>query len=84
MPIQIGQRADHGFDEPLGLLSDCHRRIEHFLRVLSTISADAAGFPRWKEPIKTHFRRTAQGWQLVGLERLPEKVEPALTLQARS
>lgn len=24
----------HGFDEPLGLLSDCHRRIEHFLAVL--------------------------------------------------
>ena len=23
MRIQIGQRPDHGFDEPLGLLSDC-------------------------------------------------------------
>ena len=34
MPLKIGQRPDHGFDEPLGLLSDCHRRIEHFLRVL--------------------------------------------------
>jgi hemerythrin-like domain-containing protein len=43
MPIQIGQRADHGFDEPLGLLSDCHRRIEHFLNVLATVAADAAG-----------------------------------------
>lgn len=43
MPIQIGQRADHGFDEPLGLLSDCHRRIEHFLGVLATVAADAAG-----------------------------------------
>lgn len=43
MPIQIGQRADHGFDEPLGLLSDCHRRIEHFLNVLATIAEDAAG-----------------------------------------
>ena len=36
MPLKIGQRPDHGFDEPLGLLSDCHRRIEHFLRVLTT------------------------------------------------
>ena len=42
MPIQIGQRVDHGFDEPLGLLSDCHRRIEHFLRVLATVARDAA------------------------------------------
>lgn len=45
MPIRIGQRVDHGFDEPLGLLSDCHRRIEHFLRVLATVATDAAGGP---------------------------------------
>ena len=41
MPLKIGQRPDHGFDEPLGLLSDCHRRIEHFLHVL-TATADRA------------------------------------------
>jgi hemerythrin-like domain-containing protein len=45
MPIRIGQRPDHGFDEPLGLLSDCHRRIEHFLGVLATVTDDAAGGP---------------------------------------
>jgi hemerythrin-like domain-containing protein len=45
MPLQIGQRPDHGFDEPLGLLSDCHRRIELFLRVLVTVATDAAGGP---------------------------------------
>src|SRR5579871_539064 len=39
MLIKIGQRPDHSFDEPLGLLSDCHRRIEHFLRVLETLAA---------------------------------------------
>jgi hemerythrin-like domain-containing protein len=43
MPIQIGQRPDHGFDEPLHLLSDCHRRIEHFLHVLPAIHEHAAG-----------------------------------------
>ena len=43
MPIQIGQRGDHGFDEPLGLLSDCHRRIEHFLGVLAMVATHAAG-----------------------------------------
>ena len=42
MPIHIGQRSDHGFDEPLGLLSDCHRRIEHFLDVLVTVANQAA------------------------------------------
>jgi hemerythrin-like domain-containing protein len=43
MAFQIGQRPDHDFDEPLGLLSDCHRRIEHFLRVLIAVDAEAAG-----------------------------------------
>ena len=45
MPIQIGQRPDHGFTEPLGLLSDCHRRIEHFLDVLLAIDQEAHGGP---------------------------------------
>ncbi|MGE0447336.1 MAG: hemerythrin domain-containing protein [Vicinamibacterales bacterium] len=45
MPIQIGKRPDHGFDEPLGLLSDCHRRIEHFLWVIAVRSREAAGGP---------------------------------------
>jgi hemerythrin-like domain-containing protein len=45
MAITIGSRPDHGFDEPLGLLSDCHRRIEHFLRVLVAIDERAAARP---------------------------------------
>src|SRR5690606_29363620 len=40
MLVKIGGPVDHGFDAPLGLLSDCHRRIERFLEVLITI-ADA-------------------------------------------
>jgi hemerythrin-like domain-containing protein len=47
--LKIGQPADHGFDEPLGLLSDCHRRIEHFLRVLHTVASKAAGGPLTQE-----------------------------------
>jgi hemerythrin-like domain-containing protein len=43
MPIRIGQRPDHGFDEPIGLLSDCHRRIEHFLDVAIVIEQRARG-----------------------------------------
>lgn len=43
MPISIGSRPDHGFDQPLGLLSDCHRRIERFLRILASIIEQADG-----------------------------------------
>lgn len=45
MPIKLNQAADHGFDEPLGLLSDCHRRIERFLRVLLIIAREHRGEP---------------------------------------
>jgi hemerythrin-like domain-containing protein len=43
MLVKIGQSMDHGFGSPLGLLSDCHRRIERFLSVLSTIAAVRRG-----------------------------------------
>jgi hemerythrin-like domain-containing protein len=52
MPIQIGQLPGHDFDEPLGLLSDCHRRIEHFLHVLVVVDAELAGAP----PTPAHRR----------------------------
>jgi len=42
MPVQIGQKRESDFSDPLGLLSDCHRRIERFLAVLMKI-ADRAG-----------------------------------------
>jgi hemerythrin-like domain-containing protein len=37
MPVQIGA-STHGFNEPMGLLSDCHRRIEMFLRALKSVA----------------------------------------------
>jgi hypothetical protein len=45
------------------------------------ITADLQAHPTWKEPVKTYFRRTAQGWTLVGLERLPDN-QPGRTLEA--
>lgn len=45
MPIKIGQRPDHTFEQPLGLLSDCHRRIEFFLQVLIATDERVAGGP---------------------------------------
>ena len=43
MPIQIGQKPESDFAQPLGLLSDCHRRIEMFLGVLNRVAADGKG-----------------------------------------
>ena len=43
MPIQIGTKPDSSFDEPLGLLSDCHRRIETFLERLLIVTRQAHG-----------------------------------------
>ena len=37
------------------------------------ISAESAGHPSWRQPVRTFFRRTATGWKLVGLERLPDQ-----------
>jgi len=45
MLIRIGAPPGHGFDQPLGLLSDCHRRIEHFLGVLTVVTLQARGGP---------------------------------------
>ena len=41
--IQIGAKPDSGFDDPIGMLTDCHRRIEHFLRILCVVAERAAG-----------------------------------------
>ena len=43
MPIQIGHQGDHGFEQPLGLLSDCHRRIERFLNAMLVVSREQKG-----------------------------------------
>jgi hemerythrin-like domain-containing protein len=37
MAVILGAKPGHGFDEPLGLLSDCHRRIEGFLGVMTRV-----------------------------------------------
>ncbi len=43
MAIQIGAKPDSGFDDPLGMLADCHRRIERFLHILCIVPAQASG-----------------------------------------
>lgn len=41
MPVQIGAKLDSGFDDPLGMLHDCHRRIERFLSILCDVAERA-------------------------------------------
>ena len=43
MGIQIGAKPDAGFDDPLGMLKDCHRRIEQFLQILCVVVERAQG-----------------------------------------
>jgi hemerythrin-like domain-containing protein len=43
MSVQIGAQPDSGFDDPLGMLQDCHRRIERFLNALGTVVRRARG-----------------------------------------
>lgn len=43
MAIQIGAKPDSGFDDPIGMLVDCHRRIERFLHILCVVSQRAPG-----------------------------------------
>ncbi len=43
MPVQIGAKPDSGFDDPIGMLKDCHRRIEHFLHILCVVAERAQG-----------------------------------------
>ena len=41
--IQIGAKPDSGFDDPIGMLTDCHRRIESFLHVLCLVAERTRG-----------------------------------------
>ncbi len=63
MLIRLGESADHGFDEPLGLLSDCHRRIERFLAALAAVASrgGAALVPQDRRLLETalHYFATA-------------------------
>ncbi len=51
MSVQIGAKPDSGFDDPLGMLKDCHRRIEHFLGILRLVAQRAVGRTLFPEEI---------------------------------
>ena len=43
MPIVIGAKRESDFTDPIGMLGDCHRRIEMFLNVLVRVAERARG-----------------------------------------
>lgn len=45
MPVTIGAAQESNFANPLGLLKDCHRRIERFLGVLVRVTTEAREGP---------------------------------------
>lgn len=55
MAVQIGAKLDAGFDDPLGMLRDCHRRIENFLRVLCHVAERSS-----QEPLGPEERKALQ------------------------
>ena len=43
MPIVIGAKRESDFTDPIGMLGDCHRRIERFLDVLVRVAEAVKG-----------------------------------------
>jgi hemerythrin-like domain-containing protein len=65
VPIVIGAKRESDFEDPIGMLGDCHRRIERFLNALFTVATDAKGGPLTNEQQTTlatslrYFREAA-------------------------
>jgi hypothetical protein len=70
-PIGDTQGTTTTLEAPNGLPTAADSYIE------VNISADNTAYPTWKQPIRTHFRRQADGWKLVGLVRVPDAAAPA-------
>lgn len=43
MPVVIGAKPESTFADPIGLLGDCHRRVERFLGVLESVCTTVQG-----------------------------------------
>lgn len=50
------------------------QQVDTFIQV--DISAASAEHPAWEAPVHAFFRRVADGWKLVGFERLPDGTRP--------
>jgi len=82
MGIQIGARADAGLDDPIGMLKDCHRRIEQFLHVLCLVVERAPGRPLTEE--EANAVRSALNYFRVGGQRHTADEEESLFPRMRA
>jgi hemerythrin-like domain-containing protein len=82
MGIQIGAKPDAGFDDPIGMLKDCHRRIEQFLHVLCLVIERAPGRPLTEE--ETNAVKSALTYFRVGGQRHTADEEQSLFPRMRA
>lgn len=82
MGIQIGAKPDSGFDDPIGMLKDCHRRIEQFLQILCLVGDRAAG--RGLSDEEAAAVRSALNYFRVGGQRHTADEEASLFPRMRS
>ena len=64
MPVQIGAGAESDFTDPVGMLRDCHRRIERFLGILRTVGKETDGSPladERRKALETSLRYFREG-----------------------
>ncbi|MBX3323115.1 MAG: hemerythrin domain-containing protein [Phycisphaeraceae bacterium] len=76
MPVSLGQQGQPGFDSPLELMSDCHRRIESFLAVFGRVLDRYASRDLDEEGVNA--LRTAQRYFREGAPRHTEDEEHSL------
>ena len=66
-PLSETTSATTTIDAPAGLPTAAASFI------LVELSADSKEHEAWRRPIRTYFRLDADGWKLVGLERMPDR-----------
>jgi len=76
MPVSLGQQGQPGFDRPLELMSDCHRRIESFLAVFGRVLDRYGSRDLDEEGVSA--LRTAQRYFREGAPRHTEDEEDSL------
>ena len=84
MPISLGAKPDHGFDQPLGLLSDCHRRIEDFLDVMIRVLERTEGGRKPLTPAEREALETALRYFDVAAPRHTQDEEQSLFPRLRA
>jgi hemerythrin-like domain-containing protein len=60
MGITFGQKREHGYDDPVGMLADCHRRIERFLGDLQAMARTGTLDPAGRMRLEAALRYFTQ------------------------